>query len=81
MFQGYFRVFQGCLKCILLVNQSCFKGFIGTSMCVQRCYKAICPIYFMVVSLLLQGCLLGVSKIQGCFIIVLGVIKGLLREF
>ena len=54
--------------------QGCFKGYKGVSKCVPRGYKAIltiCPLYFMVVSLVLKGvcgCIKGVARVlHFCF--------------
>ena len=54
---------QWCFKGVSWVNQGCFKGCKGVSKYVPRGYKAIltiCPVYFTIVSLLLQACFVGV---------------------
>ena len=59
------RVFNGCFKGLLWLNQGCFKECIGVSKCVQLGYKSaltICPVYFMAVLLVTKGCFKGVAR-------------------
>ena len=76
MFQGFFkgvsrvfmvvsRVFNGCFKGLLWLNQGCFKECIGVSKCVPMGYKSIltiCPVYFIAILLVLQGHFKGATR-------------------